>query len=329
MGCFGNNRRAKFYAITAAGAASKWKRRRSNGRRLSSAVALIVQRVLISAKEFEDIRRSGAADGELVDKFVFLPQALGTRWLKNSVSTWRSKSPRIWPRNVAREARRQASSNSAPAEGLKETCREERSGHWFDSFRRSIVTACAGCAKSRLHRRRRFFAGARHRRQRGDIHARAASAAREIHVAHPDELRMLKWAAGKGGAWCTAPGAIGRSPEWRLDQLSLAYPVYQDCGNRTRRLATCSRSKNLNRITSDGEWRTGDRGRTAGLGKLLSGTGRGAAARTPDRTGRRRDDWCRAVVVISDGYWARRFSRSPEVIGKTISLNGSPSRSSA
>ena len=30
------------------------------------------------------------------------------------------------------------------------------------------------------------------------------------------------------------------------------------------------------------------------------------------------------VVTISDGYWARRFNRSPAVIGKTILLNLTP-----
>ena len=31
-----------------------------------------------------------------------------------------------------------------------------------------------------------------------------------------------------------------------------------------------------------------------------------------------------AVAVISDGFWARAFGRSPSVIGKTIELNLTP-----
>jgi putative ABC transport system permease protein len=39
-------------------------------------------------------------------------------------------------------------------------------------------------------------------------------------------------------------------------------------------------------------------------------------------------DWqpfASAVVIISHGYWTERFAASPEIIGRTIDIDGAPS----
>ena len=47
------------------------------------------------------------------------------------------------------EARRQARLQLGAQEGLKESCREERSGHWFDSFVADLRYGLRGLARIR------------------------------------------------------------------------------------------------------------------------------------------------------------------------------------
>ena len=55
------------------------------------------------------------------------------------------------------EARRQARLQLGAEEGLKESCREERRGYWFDCFWPTFATACAAFATTLGSRPSRCF----------------------------------------------------------------------------------------------------------------------------------------------------------------------------
>ena len=146
----------------------------------------------------------------------------------------------------------------------------------------------------------------------------------KLHVPRPDELRMLNWAAGKGNVVHSTWGQYDKLPNGDSTSSSFAYPVYQQLRKSNTVLSDLFAFKELNRITStvNGEPEIVQ-------GQLVSGNYYQELGVVPQlgRPIEPADDatiGAGTVAVISDGYWARRFSRSPDVIGKTISLNGIP-----
>jgi predicted permease len=142
-----------------------------------------------------------------------------------------------------------------------------------------------------------------------------------LDVARPGELRLL-WNADTGkrmarGLWgfnTDAPGGGSMTS-------SFSYPVYQQLRRENRVFDDLFAFKPFSDITAvvDGqaeqvtaEMVTGNYYRALGvrpqLGRPIEDADDGAPGSGP-------------VVVISDSYWARKFGRSPAVIGKTIKLN--------
>ncbi|MGA8037128.1 MAG: ABC transporter permease [Candidatus Acidiferrales bacterium] len=223
------------------------------------------------------------------------------------------------------EARRQARLQLGAEEGLKESCREERSGHWFDSFLADLGYGLRGLRNNPGFTAVAVFSLALGIGANVTIFTLAQQVLLEkLHVPRPDELRMLNWAAGKGNVVHSTWGQYDKLPNGDSTSSSFAYPVYQQLRKSNTALGDLLAFKELNRITStvNGEPEIVQ-------AQLVSGNYYQELGVVPQlgRPIEPADDatiGAGAVAVISDGYWARRFSRSPEVIGKTISLNGVP-----
>ena len=114
----------------------------------------------------------------------------------------------------------------------------------------------------------------------------------------------------------------------RLDLIS--YPLYRALRARATvfdGILASGRSERLDvRITDEG---SPSRGAEHPRARFVSGNyfsvlgvrpamGRAFGAVEDDAVG------SSPVVVISDGYWTRRFARAPAIVGRTISINGVP-----
>ena len=144
-----------------------------------------------------------------------------------------------------------------------------------------------------------------------------------LNVPHPEQLRLLNWTAPKHAAvhsmwgnWDEENGGV--------TSTSFSYPVYEYLRQHNQQLSELVGFKNLGRmnVTIDG---------TAEVvqGEMVSGNYYDQLGVVPQlgRAIQRYDDekpGASVAVVISDGFWARRFGRSPSVIGKTITLNLTP-----
>ena len=140
-----------------------------------------------------------------------------------------------------------------------------------------------------------------------------------LNVPHAGELRLLAWRSGRESAVHSSWGDWDPTTDG-VTSTSFSYPVYQLLRKENRALADLFAFKNLGRlnVTVNGQAEVVQ-------GDLVSGNfyeqmevqpqlGR-AIGEADDRVG------APPVAVISDGYWARRFGRSPGVIGKTIVVN--------
>ena len=223
------------------------------------------------------------------------------------------------------EARRQARLQLGTADGVKENCRDERRGHWFDSFVADIRYGLRGLRNNPGFTAVAVFSLALGIGANVAIFTLAQEVLLEkLHVPRPDELRMLNWAAGKGNVIHSTWGQYNKLPNGDSTSSSFAYPVYQQLRKSNTVLGDLFAFKPLSRITStvNGEPEIVQ-------GQLVSGNYYQELGVVPQlgRPIEPADDatiGVGAVAVISDGYWKRRFGRSPEVIGKTISLNGIP-----
>ena len=223
------------------------------------------------------------------------------------------------------EARRQAALQLGAAEGVKEDCREQRSGHWFESFFADVRYGLRG-----LRGNPGFTAVAILSLALGiGVNVTIFTLAQEVllqklGVPHPDELRMLHFVAGGKSVVHYVWGAYDKLPNDQVTSSSFAYPVYQELRKSNAVLGDLFAFKDLNHITS-----TVDGQPENVRGEMVSGNYYQEMRVVPQlgRPIEPADDatiGSGAVTVISDVYWNRRFGRSPSVIGKTISLNGIP-----
>jgi predicted permease len=223
------------------------------------------------------------------------------------------------------EARRQARLRLGAVEALKEDCREDRRGHWFDSCVADVRYALRGMRNNPGFTAVAVFSLALGIGANVTIFTLAQEILLEkLHVSRPDELRMLNWAAGKGNVVHSTWGSYHKLPDGEASSSSFAYPVYLQLRNSNTVLGDLFAFKQLSRITAtvDGDPETVQ-------AQLVSGNYYQELGVVPQlgRPIQPADDatiGAGAVVVLSDGYWERRFSRSPAVIGRTISLNGTP-----
>ncbi len=141
-----------------------------------------------------------------------------------------------------------------------------------------------------------------------------------LSVPHPEELRLLHWVAPRHNAIHSIWGDYDKDGGLSTS-TSFSYPVYRQLRQHNHQLSDLFAFKDVGRmnVTIDGnaevvqgEMVSGNFYSSLGVHPQL---GRVLAPYDDDKPG------ASPVVVISDGFWTRRFGRSPSVIGKTILLN--------
>ncbi|MES2219770.1 MAG: ABC transporter permease [Acidobacteriota bacterium] len=143
-----------------------------------------------------------------------------------------------------------------------------------------------------------------------------------LPVKQPHELRMLTWVSGRKQIVPPVWGDVAPNDHGGLTSNAFSYPVLQELRKRADAVQDFIAFKDVTMTaTVDGhpeiadvEMISGDAFRALGVGPargrlLLSSDDAGSAS---------------PVAVISQGYWAERFGRSPSVLGKEILLNGAP-----
>lgn len=144
-----------------------------------------------------------------------------------------------------------------------------------------------------------------------------------LPVSSPHELRMLTWVSGHEQPVPPVWGDVGPNEAGGLTGDSFSYPVLEELRKRTDAVQAFIAFKDVPMAaTVDGQAEMLD-------AELVSGNAFQALGVNPElgRTFTPADDVAPGsgpVAVISDGFWTRRFARSPLVLGKTISLNGVP-----
>jgi predicted permease len=144
-----------------------------------------------------------------------------------------------------------------------------------------------------------------------------------LAVANPEQLRMLTWVSGQEQPVPPVWGDVGQNATGGLTGNGFSYPVLEEMRKRTDAVEALIAFKDAPMtVTIDGHPEMIN-------GELISGNGFQALGVQAElgRTLNVADDTAPGsgpVVVISDGYWAQRFARSPLALGKAISLNGVP-----
>jgi len=141
-----------------------------------------------------------------------------------------------------------------------------------------------------------------------------------LPVARPDQLRLLTWVSGQEQPVPPVWGDVGPNPAGGLTGNGFSYPVLEEMRKRTDAVQGLIAFKDVPlAATIDGHPELIN-------GELISGNGLQSLGVQVElgRTLTPADDLAPGsgpVAVISDGYWAQRFGRSPQVLGKAISLN--------
>ena len=144
-----------------------------------------------------------------------------------------------------------------------------------------------------------------------------------LPVTSPQQLRMLTWVSGYEQPVPPVWGDVGPNDAGGLTGNGFSYPVLEEMRNRADAVDALIAFKDAPMTATidghaemiSGELISGNAfqsfGVKAELGRTLSPADDLAPGSGP-------------VAVISNGFWAQRFARSPLVIGKAIALNGVP-----
>jgi predicted permease len=138
-------------------------------------------------------------------------------------------------------------------------------------------------------------------------------------VPHPDRLRVFTWQAASlehfpGPAW----GAFGRGLA-----APFPYPLYREMQQHNQVMEDIVAFKDVYKLTAtvNGQAESVDAMLVSGnfypslAPQIIAGRGIAPSDDSPGAA---------PAIVISDAYWARRFDRSAEALGKTIYLNRVP-----
>jgi len=143
-----------------------------------------------------------------------------------------------------------------------------------------------------------------------------------LNVPHPEQLRLMNWISPKKGAVHSIWGDWDKENGGNTS-TSFSYPVYEYLRAHNHQFSDLFAFKNLGRanVTVDGTAEVVQADMVSGnfYGQIGVGPQLGRVIEPYDDK-----EGAPPVVVISDGFWARRFGRSPQVIGKTITLNLTP-----
>jgi predicted permease len=144
-----------------------------------------------------------------------------------------------------------------------------------------------------------------------------------LPVTSPHQLRMLTWVSGHQQTVPPVWGDVGPNDAGGLTGNAFSYPVLEEMRKRTDAVEALIAFKDAPMTaTIDGHAEMIN-------GELISGNGFQSLGVKAElgRTLSPADDVAPGsgpVAVISNGFWAQRFARSPLVLGKAISLNGVP-----
>ena len=143
-----------------------------------------------------------------------------------------------------------------------------------------------------------------------------------LHVAHADQLRMLRWTADRHNAVHAMWGDFDTVPDGEMMGTIFSYPVYQQmrAHNQVLEDLFAYKEDSMN-ATMRGKAQRVNVAMVSGNFYSALGTraqlGRGIQETDDDVPG------AGAVAVISEGVWEREFGRSQAVIGQTIDVNQS------
>ena len=144
-----------------------------------------------------------------------------------------------------------------------------------------------------------------------------------LPVRDPNGLRMLTWVSGHEQIVPPVWGDVGGTETGGLRSNAFSYPVLEALRKKTDAVEDLIAFKDVE-ITA-----TVDGAAAIEAVELVSGNAFSALGVEPQagRMLQASDDTgpgSGPVAVISDGYWARQFGRSPAAVGKVIALNGVP-----
>ncbi len=146
---------------------------------------------------------------------------------------------------------------------------------------------------------------------------------RNMAVPRAERLRMFWWAHGPNAKPGPAWGAFGRGRPGELAGTPFPYALYEQMRNHNPAFEDLVAFKDLDTVTvtADGRAESVDGMLVSGnfyqalVPRVIAGRGINPADDTAEAPG---------VIVISDAYWARRFGRSADALGRTINLNRVP-----
>ena len=145
-----------------------------------------------------------------------------------------------------------------------------------------------------------------------------------LDVPNPQQLRLLSWQGAKHVAVHHVWGDWNSAGNGGVTSTSFTYRIYQQLRKQNNVLQDLFAFKDIGRVNAtidssaevmEAEMVSGNYYQQLGIEPQL-GRAIGPADDAAPGSG--------PVVVISDGLWARRFGRSPKVIGKTITVNLTP-----
>jgi predicted permease len=219
------------------------------------------------------------------------------------------------------DARRKALRDFGGVTQVRETVRMHEGLLWVENLRRDIGYAV------RMLRKSPGFAAVAIGSLALGIGANTAifSIAKHVlldrlNVPHPGELRLFAWKSGRNTVVHSSWGDWDKTADG-MTSTSFSYPVYQLMRKQNHELADLFAFKNLGRVnvTVNGEAEVVQADVVSGNFyqqiEVQPQLGRAIGPADDDKPGGS------PVAVISDGYWTRRFNRSPDVIGKTILVN--------
>jgi predicted permease len=141
----------------------------------------------------------------------------------------------------------------------------------------------------------------------------------------PEQLRLLTWISGPNVVFDSSSGNWNHrdGPDTRAG-ASFSYPIFQGLQQRVTTFASVFAFKPIGRLTAVIDDRAELVGTHFVSGNFYDGLG---VVPIAGRGITDADDSASAtelVAVISDGFWARRFGRTPSVVGRTIRVNQTP-----
>src|SRR5262245_11547737 len=213
----------------------------------------------------------------------------------------------------AAEARRRAQIRLGGMESTKEQVRDARGTRWLEDFLADTRFAF------RTMRRTPAFAASLVFMLAIGIGASStiftlinAIAVRQLPVSHPEELVAIGDASN--------PGSSGTGVSTNL----LSYPLYRDIRAHHKTLSGVIATGPANRLdvaVGTGTELEHPAGRFVSDNYFSVLGVRAARGRVFDGT-EDRVPGASPVVVISDGWWTRRFQRDPAIVGSTVRVNG-------